>query len=622
MDTLTANFTEAFLSQDPPFKFQGMDGDRNDEEQASIMTSYVADGLRRIQLRDKFERTVRHGLIYGTMFVKTPYRKEFSLRKIKERVMDSINDDGTVNYKLKVVEKKFPKMDDTDWQPVSIFDFYIVGRGKNIQEVDGLIEFFERSYDELLANKQTQDDDTLNGIYYNLENIIPLSNTKKLSICEYWGKIPLSIVTGNDEDKFKCFEGLITCSIDKTSFGKRMLRQNNSSRTGELPTKEEPISLQEGAIRFQENPFWDGERPYLSSPYTPIDDEIYGIGIIEPMIEKWYELNTTIRQILDNKTLQLLNPTIEDINANVQRNIKLTKNPRIKADDINGIKTFPIADFSANGYNAVAALKDEMRRGSGAVESVQGVAMNKDTSATEFAGVAQQAGVRIKNKIKLIDENLFKPFLDRCYKYAQQFSTEERIVRVLGPRGAGWIKVKPEDIYGTLDIITNGPTQVENSVVLANKMIQYLGIAARAPQFANIPYLLGEIWVKLGFPESDRDKVVLPGMIEDVEQEIMHEIAALEQGQIVMVKPNQNHRMHLTLKIQAYDRLLEQFKVTPEIEAAFEDNIDKHHEMMQAQEAQGGRLGAAMPNAPMLNGVETPNPMEQGPTTNQVGVIS
>lgn len=627
VDTLTSNYVEAFLGQDPPFKFQGQDGDKQDEEQADIMTSYVADGLRRVSIREKFERTIRAGLIYGTLLVKTPYRKEYVARKIKERVSVGINDDGTVKYQTKVSEKKFPSIDDTDFQFVSIYDFYPIGRGKSIQTLDGVIEFFERSYDELLAQEmkatkaKDSENEEISGIYCNLDNIIPMDNDKKMSVCEYWGKIPKSVITGNDEDKYECFEGLITCVLSRSDFGKRMLRQNNAKRTGEETNYEEPYNLSEGAIRLQDNPFWDGERPYLSCPYTPIDDEFYGIGIIEPMIEKWYELNTTIRQILDNKTLQLLNPTIEDTNANVQRNIKLVKNPRIKADDINGVRTWPIADFSANGYNAVAALKDEMRRGSGAVESIQGVSMKKDTSATEFAGVAQQAGVRIKNKIKLIDENIFKPYLDRCYKYAQQFSTEERMVRVLGSRGAGWIKVSPDQIYGTLDIVTNGPTQIENSTVMANKLIQYLGIAARAPQFSNIPYLLGEIWVKLGMPESDRYKVVLQGAEED-DEEIQHEIVALSMGQRVMVKPNQNHKEHLVMKIQAYDKMLSEGRVTPEIEAAFQDNIDRHHDFMQAQESNGGRMGAALPNEQSVQGQETPNPMQQGASPNQQGVMA
>lgn len=622
VDTLTSNYVESFLGQDPPFKFSGMDGDRHDEEQASIMTSYVSDGLRRINLREKFERTIRQGLIYGTMLVKTPYKKDFVTRKVKQREVKSINDDGTIKYEVKVSEKKFPKMDDTDWEFVSIFDFFPVGRGNSIQTLDGVIQFFERSYEELLGQKQTTEKvdgiEKVTGIYYGLDNIIPIDSTNKLSVCEYWGKIPKNVITGNDDDQYEVIEGLITCVISRSDFGKRMLRNNNAQRTGELTNYEESINLDEGAIRFQENPYWDGERPYLACPYTPIDDEFYGIGIIEPMIEKWYELNTTIRQILDNKTLQLLNPTIEDINANVQRSIKLVKNPRIKADDINGVKTWPIADFSVNGYNAVAALKDEMRRGSGAVESIQGVASRKDSSATEFAGIAQQAGIRIRNKIKLIDESLFKPFLERCYKYAQQFSTEERVVRVLGAKGANWIKVRPDDIYGTLDIITNGPTQIENGVVMANKMIQYLGIAARAPQFANIPYLLGEIWVKLGFPESDRNKVVLEGSHETAE-EIQHEVVALSMGQRVMVKPNQNHKEHLTMKIQAYDKLLSENKVNEQIENAFRDNIDKHEEFMKSQEAQGGRLGAATPPEQLVQGLESPNPVQEGAPSNATG---
>lgn len=622
VDTLTANYVEAFLGQDPPFKFQG--SEETDEEQAALMTSYVADSLRRIQIREKLERTIRQGLILGTMIVKTPYKKTFTTRKVKRKEQVGINPDGTPKYEVKLSDVKFPRMDDTDWEFVSMFDFFPVGRGFDIENLEGCIQFFEKSYDELLANKQKTETvdgvEIKTGIYYNLENIIP-DKSGKLSVCEYWGKIPKSVITGNDDDKGMVIEGVITCVIDRENYGKRMLKDQHGARTGEESGYEMPFVFQEGTIRFQENPYWDGERPFLSCPYTPVDDEFYGIGIIEPMIEKWYELNTTIRQILDNKTLQLLNPTIEDVNANVQRNIKLVKNPRIKADDINGVRTWPIADFSANGYNAIASLKEEMRKASGATESVQGVAMSKDTSATEFAGVAQQAGIRIKNKIKLIDERLFKPFLDRSYKYAQQFATEERMIRVLGKRGVNFHRVTPDNIYGTLDIITNGPTQIENSVVKANKLIQYLGIAARAPQFANVPYLLGEIWVQLGFNESDRNKVVLGGNDEE-SNEVEQEIAAMSMGQRVMVRANTNHREHLAMKIQAYDRLLNENKVTPEIERAFQENIDRHAELLQAQEANGARLGASMPMEQMVQGLETPQPMGQGGTSNEQGAVA
>ena len=110
-------------------------------------------------------------------------------------------------------------------------------------------------------------------------------------------------------------------------------------------------------VRFQENPYWHGERPFLLCPYIPVDDELYGIGLIEPITEKWNELNTTIRQVVDNKTLQLLNPTIEDVHANVQRDIKLIKFPRIKADDVNAVIPLPINDFSNNGYKVISSIK-------------------------------------------------------------------------------------------------------------------------------------------------------------------------------------------------------------------------------------------------------------------------
>jgi len=296
-----------------------------------------------------------------------------------------------------VNEVEFQYFNGTDWEYVSLFDCYFVGRGTNVQEIDGIIHIVEKTYAELLEKKARKNDDgETTGYYYGLDNLL-VDSDKKLKVAEYWGRIPMSVVTGNEDDANEEFEGLITAVISDpyNDDEKRLNRSIHAERTGQLADTEDD-RLNEGAagIRFQENPFWDNERPFLVCPETPIENELYGMGVIEPLVEKAMELNTTIRQVLDIKTLQLLNPTIEDVNAGVQRNIRLIKNPRIKATDINGVKTWPINDFSVNGYRAIQQIKDDMRRASGATDGVQGTSVKGDQSATEFASIQQQAGVR------------------------------------------------------------------------------------------------------------------------------------------------------------------------------------------------------------------------------------
>lgn len=619
VDTLVANETESFMGQDPNFKLMGME--ETDEEQAGIMSAFIQDSHRRIKLREKFERTIRQKKVFGTAIVKTPYVREFKKRTIREVVERVPQPNGEFKVKTKVRQVDFPFMDDTDWEPVSIFDFYPIGKGSCIEELEGCVQVFKKKYDDLLEKEfKKKDDGKEYGIYHNLDTVKPNQDVE-LTVAEYWGKIPMSVVTGNEDDRFEKFEGVITAVIQfpDNDNDRRNVKSAHASRTGEM--SDEPVTQvsYSGGIRLQENPFWDSSRPFLSCPESPVDSEFYGIGIVEILIEKAIELNCTIRQVLDNKTLQLLNPTIEDRNAGIQRGLKLIKNPRIQANDINGIKTFPINDFSMNGYRAISQIKDDMRRASGAVESIQGVQLGKETSATEFAAVQRQAGIRIASKIKLVDERLFKPFIEKCYKNAQQFSTVEKFIRVLGTKGVNWKPVRPEDIWGTFDIVTKGPNEVENSTIKSNKLIQFLGIAARAPQFANIPFLLQEIWVQMGMPEADKSKVVLAGANE-TEADVDAETRAMLYGQPAIVKPNQNHQLHIQKKVQAYQEYLAAGGDDPRVEEIFRQNIDGHAAIMATQNPEALAVGGQTPEqGPDMGGMETPNPMAQGMANEQSG---
>lgn len=619
IDTLVANEVEALMGKNPPFQFIGTE--ETDEEQAELMTAYVADGLKRIQLREKLERTIRQKKIYGTAFVKTPYVKD----TVKRKVRKIVDRDEKGKVKTEVKEVDFLYMDDTDWEYVSIFDIYPIGPGSNLQETEGVVQLFERTYDQLLEREfHKESDGTEHGVYHHLDAVAPAVD-KKLKVAEYWGKIPMSVITGNPEDKFKKFEGLITAVIEfpDNDDSKREVKNIHSLRTGEQSHTPETSTIPTcGGIRMQENPFWDNSRPFLSCPDTPVDDEIYGVGVIEILFEKWSELNTTIRQVADSKTLQNLNPTIEDVNAGIKRDLKLTQNPRIKANDINGIKPLPIKDSSATAYTYIAQLKNDMRRASGATEGIQGTPVSGDQSATEFAAIQQQAGVRIKGKIKLSEERLFIPFVERCYKNAMQFATAEKFIRVHGVKGVRFQPVKPEDIWGTFDIVTKGATESENSIIIANKLIQYLSIAAKAPQHANIPFLLQEIWVKIGMPESQKHKVVLVGSNE-TQMDIQDEIDAMVVGQQVNAKPSQNHQLHIQMKADAFQGLIEQGLTTPENTVVFRENLDAHAQMLAVGQAEQG-MAAPPEQFPLANEAEAPNPLEEqlGPSTQGSGITS
>ena len=605
IETLTANLSEAFFSQDPPFKYSAQE--QSDDEQAELMTSYRADHLRRIGIRDKFERSLKQSMVYGTCVVKTPWRKEVMMKVVRTKVSSVNPETGKKETKTETKKVPFPKFDDTDWEFVSLFDFLPVGNGATIEDLDGCIHRVCKTYDELKANERKKKNvdgvDLEKGIYVGLESLKPILSDK-LNLLEYWGRIPDYVVTGKEEDRYTTFEGTIAGVVCEDSYGKDQLQAQRSLKSGGvswIDDQDKNYSANSTAIRCQENPFWSGERPFISMPWTPIDNEFYGIGVIQPIKELWDELNDTRNQLVDNKTLMLRQPMLEDVHANVQRNVNLTgKNVRIKCDDINGVKPLMIQNFQAEGWRNVAAIKDDIRRATAAVESLQGVPLGGSTSATEFSAIQQQAGVRIKTKIRSVDE-LFKKFLDRSYQYDQQFAEFERFVKVLGKKGARFERVAPEDIFGTFDIVTNGVTQIENSAVKTNKLVNILSIVSRIPPGSPLWLVVKEIWKTMGFSEGVADKI-FPIANSEKPEDVEYENMALQLGQKIEAVENENHQMHIQIHGASLEAVRRDGLSNGDLELSYKKHIAQHAYYLQAQMASAQQQaianGEGQPNSP------------------------
>jgi hypothetical protein len=236
-------------------------------------------------------------------------------------------------------------------------------------------------------------------------------------------------------------------------------------------------------------------------------------------------------------------------------------------------------------------------------------------SATEFQGTFQQAGVRLKSRIRLFDDKMFRKFLERSYQNDMQLAEFERIIRVIGKDGVKFKRVRPEDIWGTFDIITYGPLAFENKVIKANKLTNFFAIAAKAPQFFNIPKLGKKIYMAMDIgPAHEAEEMVMTNEIETPE-DVELEITALSLGQPIEARANQNHQIHIQMKVEAAKQLIESGAMTDEIYIAIETNVNKHlaflQNQAQAQMPGMGQLGQNGPETPQANVGQAPNPMAQ-----------
>lgn len=94
-------------------------------------------------------------------------------------------------------------------------------------------------------------------------------------------------------------------------------------------------------------------------------------------------------------------------------------------------------------------IKDEMRRATAADEVIQGVTMNKGRqTATEVTATVNQANQRFTTKTNTLEGEGYAQLGAILFKMVQIFVTQEKAVRILGPKGVEWKDYNPNDYTG------------------------------------------------------------------------------------------------------------------------------------------------------------------------------
>ena len=349
-----------------------------------------------------------------------------------------------------VIEKIF--QDDNhikDWENRGFY--------KNLQNIGDIEKM--NPIEELTATQIARAEAT--GIY--IQNYLPKQPKKKYVLFEYWGAFDIN-EDGIDEE----------CCI--TVLNKKRV------------------------IRLEVIPFWHGMKPYLDCPYIPLDGELEGIGIIEPIRDLVYEENDTHNQVMDNKTLILNCMWLMDENAGIRpSDLKMRPGGIIRTRDMGGLQPLRPSDFTAAGYNAFALLQKLIKEATGSTDPIMGVPTAGRQTATEISTLVGQGSLRTKLVNMLLEERVIKPYLMMAFSLNQQLLTQP--VQVETDKGE-IIEITRDKIYGEYDIKPMGISDIGQEQVKNNQMIGFFNLAAQyAPQI--IPFVLEKIWQGFDFRDSE-----------------------------------------------------------------------------------------------------------------------
>jgi hypothetical protein len=350
----------------------------------------------------------------------------------------------------------------------------------------------------------------------------------------------------------------------------------------------------EKVVRVVKNNLWSPfpRRPYVFAKWTPVEGELYGIGLIEPITNLCLDLND-MQNTLNHAAALAGNPMYKvGDGMNVPDEQIIAAPGRIfRGEDISQMQPLHTPDTSQIARINKGELRDDISETNGMPRLFMGQMESGEESATGFAGRMKEGNLRIKEIAQFIAKNTLQPFMQLCAYNNQQFLDEERVVTISGDaRTYKQFKVSPADLAGVARIDIILAAQIELLGIRGQTMMGFLQAVTANPAMMgaiNAQELLKVVWTsEFGYGEVERIFPPKPG--ENLKSQ-MEENMMLARGLEIDVDDWDNHVEHM--------KVLEIFKQTSFYTQLDDDRKalvaahEANHEMrMRVQEEQFSQM--------------------------------
>lgn len=202
-------------------------------------------------------------------------------------------------------------------------------------------------------------------------------------------------------------------------------------------------------LRDTPNPYHHKEIPFVELDDYRDPHRYYGqseLSVIDPLQR---EINSIRNQRRDYDNLQL-NPVVRMVPGTLRNPNSAVMSPGNvwMVSDLNSMDTFQLPPLQGTAVQIEQQTSQDIKMAT-AIDEI-GIGLLPDNpqrrSATEVVTAQTMAGKRIAMKIALVEEAV-KKIGHLVFALNQQFLDKERIIQVVGKRGAQeWVKLGPEDV--------------------------------------------------------------------------------------------------------------------------------------------------------------------------------
>lgn len=517
------------------------------------------DQLREMDHLTRANRFVRDGLIYGTAIQKLYWKQEVAeVRYRNARTVEDTDWPGQLKKELSEVKREEIVFDGNWAENVHIFDYFTSPNASDVSEA------------EWCADRSSWADHRVKqmgelGHWENLEKLRDNPGSNDISYGDEF-KERKSYSYGVFDPREASWAPHIPHYLVIDWWGPLVIKQQDGSYT----TKQcnvvmiEPDSSQIIA-RVTENPFWHRQKPYQAWKPISLEDEFYGVGLIEPIARMSLEKDMKRNLLMASAQLEANPMWLLSDDANLaDGQLILQPGLTIRVPDIqNSIAPLHVPQVSDAALKAENVLTRDIRETNGTTSPVMGAQdpFAKGKTATQHTSEVDEANQRMAGMIENYERQVIQPMLHQMTWNNQQFISYLKVIRELGAVGVGYhdrYEIRPEDLIGRFLVQPLASHRLLTKQTIVQQLTNVLDRAPvinqlYGPQAVNMPKLLSLI-LEHGFDIRNSDEFIQMPPDEANLMTAYEEQQLWYQGNVAPMKRDDNHLRHWTVHMEEFSK--------------------------------------------------------------------
>jgi hypothetical protein len=493
IDTIHPIFMDMIFMKGEAFRVKGVDSPIN-TKQASILSALIAFYIEKMDAYDTIDDFVTELLITGTAFAKMYWevktiKREEEVESEVPRIANLFGKElqlGNMIETNREIVTRYVK-DNPTIEHISYKDIFFSTKAKNFKNT-WIIHRTWKTLDQLKNKNKKYKEVTGENFYKNLGQLELLSTGVDCKDGD-----PEDSITRDEKSELGINNHAGLAEVEDPQPVSEDLKMNNE---GEIEILEywnkdgSEVSVVAGGmvlIKDEMNPFEHKSKPFIYSNYKRRPQEIWGIGICELAEDGQDLLNTSVNQSIDSNTLVNNLMVAVSADANIDQD-QLKARPggyvEIDVDPGEAISSkFQQLKFSkVDASSEIALAMNEIREVTGASKLMQGTYESGAVRNTSQARLMMTASnKKFMGKVLTFESMFLKPFIRMFYALIMQYMTRDQVVRILGDKGAEYVKVQPTDICLDLDFVPVGTRQLVEMEQLVHQLNNFLAVVSRIP---------------------------------------------------------------------------------------------------------------------------------------------